>query len=102
MPMQRNLVRLRVRDDAIYLSRGDTVLAVDRDGFLDGAPERGLFVHRTRLLSRYRCRLGRRKPFPVTESCVEQHRWLANNPQRSTSRQHQTRRSILCSGCRSA
>ena len=34
--MQRNLVRLRVRDDAIYLSRGDTVLAVDRDGFLDG------------------------------------------------------------------
>lgn len=74
--MQRNLVRLRVRDDAIYLSRGDTVLAVDRDGFLDGEPERGLFVHRTRLLSRYRCRLGRRKPFPVSESCVEQHRWL--------------------------
>src|SRR5690606_8057897 len=38
--------------------------------------ERGLFVHRTRLLSRYRCRLGRRKPFPVSESCIEQHRWL--------------------------
>lgn len=76
MQTTRDLVRLRVRDDALYLSRGDTVLATDRDGFLEGEAERGLFVHRTRVLSRYRCRLGRRKPFPVTESAIEQHRWL--------------------------
>jgi glycogen debranching enzyme len=71
-----DLVRLRPRDDTIHVSRGRTVLATARDGFLDGKGERGLIVHETRLLSRYRLTIGREEPRPVALSAVEQHRWL--------------------------
>lgn len=36
------------------MSQGRTVLATDRDGFIMDGADRGLFVHQTRLLSRYR------------------------------------------------
>jgi hypothetical protein len=49
-----SLVRLSVRPDTIYVSSGRTVLATKLDGFLDGGADQGLFVHETRLVSRYR------------------------------------------------
>ena len=71
-----DLVRLRPRDDTLHASRGRTVLAMARDGFLDGAGERGLIVHETRMLSRYRLTVAGQAPQPVALSNVEQHRWL--------------------------
>src|SRR5919108_1386430 len=86
--LSRHLVRLRARPDTLYLSRGRTVLATGRDGFIGepslsrkalsgpehprattasersraswGADEasHGLFVHETRLLSRHVIRVG--------------------------------------------
>lgn len=72
----RGLVRLRIRDDTILASQGDTVLATGRDGFIEGGEELGLFVHETRMLGRYRCRIGRRKPFPAALSNVRQDLWM--------------------------
>jgi glycogen debranching enzyme len=77
MEHRRNhLVQLRPRDDTLYVSQNRTVLATDRDGFLAGGPDHGLFVHQTRLLSRYRYSIDGRLFFPLTLSCVEQHSWL--------------------------
>src|SRR5690349_24041633 len=54
------LSRLRFRPDTLYLSRGRTVFATNRDGFVDNGPGHGLFVHETRLLSRYVLRVDGR------------------------------------------
>ena len=71
-----DLVHIRPWDDLLFLSRDRTVLATERDGFFDGGPGRGLFVHQTRLLSRYRPLVDGRPPKPVALSNVSQHRWL--------------------------
>ena len=76
MPADRSLVRLHVRDQSVYLSRGYSVLATRRDGYLDAGPEQGLFVHQTRLLSRYRCLLDGQPPVPVALSNIGQNAWL--------------------------
>jgi hypothetical protein len=47
------LVRLRPRADTLYVSQSRTLLATGRDGFITGGPDHSLFVHQTRLLSRY-------------------------------------------------
>src|SRR5688572_24005022 len=70
------LVRLQVRPETKYVSKGRTVLATGRDGFLDDGPDQGLFVHQTRLLSRYRYRIEGRTLHPVSVSNVAQHSWL--------------------------
>src|SRR5215216_1820996 len=70
------LIRLRPRDDTFYTSQNRTVLATERDGFINDGPERGLFVYQTRLLSRYRYLLNGQPPTPVGLSNVEQHTWL--------------------------
>ncbi len=75
-PAYADLVRLRPRDETLHASRGRTVLAMARDGFLDGQGEHGLIVHETRMLSRYRFAIARCPPAPVALSNVEQHRWL--------------------------
>lgn len=74
--MDPGLVHLRVRDDARFVGHGDTVLATQRDGWIDGGAGQGLFVHETRLLSLYRCTIGRRAPFPAVLSNVRQDSWL--------------------------
>jgi glycogen debranching enzyme len=84
LPSQ-SLIRLRPRAETIYVSKGRTVLATARDGFLGDGPEQGLFVHETRLLSCYRCLIDG-KPFHlVSVSNVDQHSWLgyyiAPNPE---------------------
>src|ERR1044071_1720071 len=71
-----HLVRLRPRDNTLHVSQGRTVLATSRDGFIDGGPEQGLFVHETRLLSRYRYSVDGKPPVPIALSNVEQHSWL--------------------------
>jgi glycogen debranching enzyme len=72
----RSLIRLQVRPETIYVSKGRTVLATGRDGFLDDGPDQGLFVHQTRLLSRYRYLIDGRAPYPVSVSNVAQRSWL--------------------------
>jgi glycogen debranching enzyme len=76
MPVDRSLIQLRVRDDTLYVSHGATVLATQRDGFLQDGVEHGLFVDQTRLLSRYRCMVDGEPPLPVALSNVGQNSWL--------------------------
>ena len=70
------LIRLRPRAGTIYVSRGRTVLATGADGFLEGGAELGLFVHETRLLSRYVWTVDGKRPQAVAFSNVDQHSWL--------------------------
>jgi glycogen debranching enzyme len=70
------LVELRPRAGTNYLSSGATVLATREDGVLFGAPDHGLFVQETRLLSRYRWLIDGAEPHAVSASNVEQRSWL--------------------------
>ncbi|MCA1560767.1 MAG: amylo-alpha-1,6-glucosidase, partial [Acidobacteria bacterium] len=72
----RQLVRLRARPETLYLSRGRTVLATGRDGFICDGSAHGLFVHETRLLSRHMVRVEGTVPLANALSNVEQHSWL--------------------------
>jgi glycogen debranching enzyme len=74
--LRGQLIRLRPRDDTLYVSQGRTVLATDRDGFVNDGAERGLFVYETRLLSRYRYLIDGQPPQPNTRSNVAQHSWM--------------------------
>jgi glycogen debranching enzyme len=71
-----HLVRLRPQPDTLYVSEGRTVLATARDGFIAEGEEHGLFVHQTRLLSRYAYLIDGEPPLPIALSNVEQHSWL--------------------------
>jgi glycogen debranching enzyme len=75
-PRTDDLVRIRPWEDLLCVSQGRIVLATERDGFFDGGPNRGLFVHQTRLLSRYRVLIDGKPPSPVALSNVTQHSWL--------------------------
>jgi glycogen debranching enzyme len=68
-------VRLRARQDAVFTSRGDTVLASNPAGSIKGGPEQGLFVQQTRLLSRHRIALADREPLLAAGSNSRQDRW---------------------------
>ena len=72
----RSLVRLRVRPGANYVSSDRTVLATDDDGVVLPKLNRGLFVHETRLLSRYRWLIDGEEPQRVSTSNVNQRSWL--------------------------
>ena len=72
----RSLSRLLPRFSTRYVSQSRTVLAAGLDGFVDEGGEHGLFVHQTRLLSRYRWLIDGQQPRPVVLSNVEQHSWL--------------------------
>lgn len=76
--MPHDLVRLRPRTDALYVSRNFVSLATDRDGFIHDGKEHGLFVHETRMLSRYRWTVGGEALTPVALSAVEPHTWLGH------------------------
>jgi glycogen debranching enzyme len=72
----QHLVRLRTREDTLYVSQNRTVLATRRDGFIAAEPDHGFFVRSTRLLSKYEYRLNGKPLFPNGLSNVEQHTWL--------------------------
>ncbi len=76
MPIDHSLVRLHVRDDTVHINHGESVLATQRNGYLDNQPEQGLFVHETRMLSRYRVLLDGKEPEPVALSPVSHDSWL--------------------------
>jgi glycogen debranching enzyme len=76
VPTAETLVRLRPRADTILVSSGRTVLATAPDGFLSNGPDQGLFVHQTRLLSRYRYCIANTPLYPVALSNVTQRSWL--------------------------
>jgi glycogen debranching enzyme len=76
------LVRVRARPAAAHISRGRSVLATTVDGLIDGGlidggAGQGLFVHETRLLSRWRYWIDGRQPTPNAFSVVRQNHWLA-------------------------
>ena len=48
-------------------------MASAADGWLDGHPDHGLFVHETRLLSHYSATINRNPPLPVAFSSISQH-----------------------------
>ena len=52
------------------------MLATDDNGILVPELDRGLFVHETRLLSRYRWLIDGEPPQPVSASNVSQRSWL--------------------------
>lgn len=60
----------------MYASQGRAVLATDLEGQITGDPRHGLFVHETRLLSRYRYLVNGEQPVHIASSNVEQHSWL--------------------------
>ena len=74
--IKQGLIRLRPRNDTIYVSQNCTVLSMARDGFIHDGVEHGLIVYETRLLSRYEYLIDGKEPVPVALSNVEQHTWL--------------------------
>lgn len=74
--MPASLVRLRPRPDSLTVSRDFVSLITDRDGFVHDGKEHGLFVHETRMLSRYRWTVDGEPPAPVALSSVDPHTWL--------------------------
>ncbi len=86
LPLEPSLIRLRPHANAVTVSRGETVLITDLDGAIDSSGQSGLFVHETRLLSRYRYTVNGSGWHLSAQSNVEQHAWLgyyvtpANDP----------------------
>jgi glycogen debranching enzyme len=72
-----DLIRVRVRPKTSYISRGRGVLATTVDGTITGGADHGLFVHETRLLSRWRYFIDDREPFANALSVVRQNHSLA-------------------------
>jgi hypothetical protein len=70
------LIRLHPREDSFEVSQGRTVLSTNRNGFIAPETTNGLFVHQTRMLSRYRWLVDGAEPQGVALSNVEQHSWL--------------------------
>jgi glycogen debranching enzyme len=70
------VIRLAVRPDTHYISQGRTVLATKKNGFIDGEPAHGLFVHETRLLSKLEWRIDGELPETNAVSNVEHHSWM--------------------------
>jgi glycogen debranching enzyme len=70
------LVSLRPRTEHLQVSQGRTVLVTGRAGFVDPEHQDGLFVHQTRLLSKYIWSVNGERLRPVALSNVEQHNWL--------------------------
>ena len=70
------LIRVRPRPFTTHISRGRGVIATTLDGLIDDSPDHGLFVHETRLLSRWRYFIGEKKPSPNAFSAIRQNHWL--------------------------
>ena len=69
------LVRIRPRPDTLFISRGHTVLATGRDGFIDDEPH-GLFVREQRVIRKLRYLIDGEPPRPNVLSNIEQHSFL--------------------------
>lgn len=65
-------MRIRARPATVHISRGRGVLATTVNGLLDGGADHGLFVHETRLLSRWRYLIDGQEPSPNALSVIRQ------------------------------
>jgi glycogen debranching enzyme len=70
------LVRLRPRWQTNYVGQSRTIIATDANGWISPVRGQGLFVHETRLLSRYQYFIDDQMLLPIALSNVEQHTWL--------------------------
>ncbi|MBC7897429.1 MAG: amylo-alpha-1,6-glucosidase, partial [Cytophagaceae bacterium] len=71
-----DLVRIRARPATVHISRSRSVLATTVYGLLDGGFDHGLFVHETRLLSRWRYLIDGEEPSPNALSVIRQNHSL--------------------------
>ncbi|HEU4887953.1 MAG TPA: glycogen debranching N-terminal domain-containing protein, partial [Thermoanaerobaculia bacterium] len=71
-----DLIRIRARPATVHISRGRSVLATTVDGLLRGGADHGLFVHETRLLSRWRYLIDGEEPSPNALSVIRQNHSL--------------------------
>ncbi|MGE0129051.1 MAG: glycogen debranching N-terminal domain-containing protein [Blastocatellales bacterium] len=74
--VKNSLVRLRPRNDTVYVSQSRVALATGLDGFISRRKEQGLLVYQTRMLSRYRYLINGEQPEEVGISNVEQQSWI--------------------------
>src|SRR5947207_3329310 len=74
--MKRHLILLRPRSDSFYVSKNRTVLATDLHGAIGTAPDTGLYVYQTRVLSCHRYFVNGEPPGPLALSNVHQNTWL--------------------------
>lgn len=74
--IQPHLVRLFPKSAPLHICQGRTVIAADMDGVITEGAEVGLFVHETRMLSRWRYLINEMPPLPIVLSNVQQHSWL--------------------------
>ncbi len=74
--VEPRLIRLHPREDSFQVSQGRSVLSTNLNGFISPETANGLFVHQTRMLSRYRWLIDGAEPHAVALSNVEQHSWL--------------------------
>ena len=71
-------IQLSPRSEVVHVSRGRTALGLDRQGNVHAdEPRQGLYVHQTRMLSRYGWTIDGEEPRLSVQSAVEQHSWLA-------------------------
>jgi len=70
-----SLIELNVYPRTINISQGRTVYSTGDNGFIEHR-EHGLFVHETRLISKYCWKINGEKFLPVSLSNVNQHSWL--------------------------
>ncbi|HEV7768384.1 MAG TPA: glycogen debranching N-terminal domain-containing protein [Thermoanaerobaculia bacterium] len=70
------LTRVRPRPFTTHISRGRSVIATTVDGRINGNPDHGLFVHETRLLSRWKYLIDDQEPSANAFSAIRQNHWL--------------------------
>jgi glycogen debranching enzyme len=72
-----DLVRIRPRPGTVFISRGRSVLSTGSDGVIASGGNDGLYVHETRLLSRWRYLIDGRTPMPNASSLISPNQWLS-------------------------
>ena len=75
-PIPTPLVQLHPRPHTLHVSQGRTVFESDASGWIRADQAHGLFVHQTRVLSRYQWLLNGQVPQTVAASSVQQHSFL--------------------------
>jgi glycogen debranching enzyme len=74
--MEPTLIQIKTRPDAIVTSQSRTVCWCDRDGWIAPEDGRGLYIHETRMLSRYCWKPFRGRLYTVEASQVRQNSQL--------------------------
>ena len=74
--MSDNFILLRPRRESTYLGFDYGTFVTGRDGFVYPERNDGLFMHRTRMLSRYRYLADGKQFEPVTQSLLNHRRWF--------------------------